>query len=221
MSVKEDDISDDQDESARFARFIERYEEPIKQFGMLRKYPSSERFLLDNPDLVCEFTANFLVVYCIELEMGDKHDLMVHVARQTIILQFILELAKGIGKDPRACIKPFFTRIQNGEAEAMAGLENELEAFVLRIEKRAKEKIEEIYAEQEKEEKQKRLGPGGLDPLEVLESLPTPLKTCFENQDIEMLKSTLSQMPQDEAKYHIDRCVKSGLWVPEKSEKSQ
>lgn len=37
-----------------------------------------------------------------------------------------------------------------------------------------------------------------------------------------MLQETISKMPEDEAKYHIKRCVDSGLWVPDanKAEKS-
>ena len=48
-------------------------------------------------------------------------------------------------------------------------------AFKARIKNRAKEKIAEQIADAEKEEemdRQARLGPGGLDPVEVFESLP-------------------------------------------------
>ena len=40
----------------------------------------------------------------------QKHNLMGQVAHQTIVMQFILELAKTMERDPRACIKPFFAR---------------------------------------------------------------------------------------------------------------
>jgi len=50
--------------------------------------------------------------------------------------------------------------------------EDELSAFKERIRKRAREKLEECIREAEEEERQKRLGPGGLDPVEVFESLP-------------------------------------------------
>ena len=52
------------------------------------------------------------------------------------------------------------------------GLQNsfysELDAFKVRIKKRAQEKIAEAL----EEERQERLGPGGLDPVDVFESLP-------------------------------------------------
>lgn len=34
-------------------------------------------------------------------------------------------------------------------------------------------------------------------------------------QNIEMLQKVISEMPEEEAKYHMKRCVDSGLWVPE------
>ena len=35
---------------------------------------------------------------------------MTHVAHQTIVMQFILELAKTLERDPRACVRAFFSR---------------------------------------------------------------------------------------------------------------
>ena len=39
------------------------------------------------------------------------------------------------------------------------------------------------------------------------------LKECFETKNVAMLQKVLSELPQDQAAYHMDRCVKSGLWV--------
>lgn len=54
---------------------------------------------------------------------------------------------------------------------------DEVEAFKERLRKRARDKREEAISEIEAEEKAKRIesSPGGLDPLEVLESLPEVL----------------------------------------------
>ena len=43
------------------------------------------------------------------------------------------------------------------------------------------------------------------------------LQKCFESRDIALLQETISKMPEDEAKYHLKRCVDSGLWVPDAS----
>ena len=40
------------------------------------------------------------------------------------------------------------------------------------------------------------------------------MKDCFEKQDIAMLQETIRAMPQEEARYHMKRCVDSGLWKP-------
>lgn len=65
-----------------------------------------------------------------------------------------------------------FVRIQVADAEYKHAFDDELRAFKQRITKRAEEKIQEAIKEQEEEERQQRLGPGGLDPVEVFESLP-------------------------------------------------
>ena len=115
-------------------------------------------------------------------------------------------------------------------------------AFKARIKNRAKEKIAEQIADAEKEEemdRQARLGPGGLDPVEVFESLPDvssfytlifahilfqltffwqALKECFESQDIAKLQETIRNMSDEDARYHMKRCVDSGLWQPAKDD---
>ncbi|XP_014816884.1 PREDICTED: non-receptor tyrosine-protein kinase TYK2-like [Calidris pugnax] len=51
--------------------FVERYEKQIKHFGMLRRWDDSQKYLSDNPHLVCEETANYLVIWCIDLEVEE------------------------------------------------------------------------------------------------------------------------------------------------------
>ena len=68
-------------------------------------------------------------------------------------------------------------------------------------------------AKAEEEERQKRLGPGGLDPVEVMESLPDDLKECFESRNVAKLQEVLDKMSKEDATYHMKRCCDSGLWV--------
>lgn len=104
--------------------------------------------------------------------MLQKHELMEHVAHQCICMQYILELSKQLDVDPRACVGSFFSRIQIADVEYKKSFDDELEAFKERIRKRAQEKVAEALKEAEEEERKARLGPGGLDPVEVFESLP-------------------------------------------------
>ncbi|NXV56564.1 CDC37 protein, partial [Molothrus ater] len=194
--------------------FVERYEKQIKHFGMLRRWDDSQKHLSDNPHLVCEETANYLVIWCIDLEVEEKHALMEQVAHQTIVMQFILELAKSLKVDPRACFRQFFTKIKTADQQYLEGFTEELEAFKERVRGRARARLEKALREYEEEERQKRLGPGGLDPVEVYESLPAELQKCFDVKDVQMLQDTISKMDPTEAKYHMQRCIDSGLWVP-------
>lgn len=209
----------EEEKSERMAKFIKEHRESIRKFGMLRKWEDSKKYLQENLHLVCEDTANDLVVWCVNLEIEEKHELMEHVAHQVISLQFMLELSKQLDVDPRSTVNTFFYRMEKAkqaeDQQYVKGFNEELVAFKDRIRKRAKEKVDAAVAEYEEEEKQKRLGPGGLDPVDVFESLPEELQKCFESQDIELLKETMSKLSDEDARYHLDRCIKSGLWVPD------
>ncbi|XP_022913579.1 hsp90 co-chaperone Cdc37 [Onthophagus taurus] len=211
---KDDNLSEEERE-ARMKNFIKNHESELKKFGMLQKYEDSRAYLKAHDYLVCEDTANYLVIWCINLEMEEKHSLMEHVAHQTICMQYILELSKQLDYDPRQCLDAFFTKIQVVEPEYQASFNDELKQFKERIRKRAAEKLEEAIKEAEEEERKQRLGPGGLDPQEVFESLPPELQKCFESQDIGLLQETITKMDEESARYHMKRCVDSGLWLPE------
>merc|ERR1719461_2768501 len=100
---------------------------------------------------------------------------------------------------------PRIITLQIADQDYKDAFYSELEAFKVRIVKRAKEKI----AEAEEEERKERMGPGGLDPADVFESLPEPMQKCFMEQDIEMLQNVIKELPEDEARYHMKRCVDS------------
>ncbi|XP_025206509.1 hsp90 co-chaperone Cdc37 [Melanaphis sacchari] len=205
----------EEEKAKRLETFINENKSKLKVFGMLRKYKDSQEYLQKNPQLVCEDTANYLVIWCIDLQMEGKSDLMEHVAHQTICMQYILELSRQLNIDPRACVPSFFSRIQLAEKQYKDSFDEELNMFKDRIRKRAEEKLRIAQAEIEEEERKARLGPGGLDPVEVFESLPDELKKCFESQDIQLLQDTIKNMNQEDATYYMKRCVDSGLWVPD------
>lgn len=211
---KEENISEEEKERKQ-KKFVDENEKLLKNYGMLRKYDDSKRFLQEHPHLACEETANYLVMWCVKLEVEEKHELMEHVSHQCICMQYILELAKQLETDPRACISSFFTRIQLADQQYKDAFEDELQAFKKRVKERAEVHIQRLMKEIEEEEKQKRIGPGGLDPVEVFESLPESMKKCFEERDIGMLQQVISQLPEEEARQHMKRCVDSGLWIPD------
>lgn len=217
---KVDDSNLSEDEKAkRYEEFINKNESDIKKYAMFRKFSDSKRFLTENLHLVCEDTANYLVIYCLNLEMQQKHNLMKHVAHQTIVMQFILELAKQLDVDPRQCCGQFFDKIQMADQSYKDLFNNELSGFIERISKRGAEKLDKYMKEAEEEarkerEEKKKTDPSYLDPEEVLNSLPEGLRACFENQDMSNLNGELAKLDERWAVYHMNRCVKSGLWVP-------
>ncbi|XP_049576845.1 hsp90 co-chaperone Cdc37 isoform X1 [Syngnathus scovelli] len=216
---------------------VEKYGEEIKHFGMLRRYDDSQKYLSDNPHLVCEETANRLVVICIECAIDEKHALMEQVAHQAIVMHSILDLGRALKADPRGCFRQFFSSMKNADQLNREAFQRELDLLKERVRSCARMRMEDAREELEEEEKQKRLGPGGLDPVEVYESLPKDMQRSFDEKNIEMLHEAMAKLdlevsrwmvddddvmmtwwsPQ-EGKYHLARCIDSGLWVPETKE---
>ncbi|XP_072509048.1 hsp90 co-chaperone Cdc37 [Notamacropus eugenii] len=177
FNIKPDKEEDSEEQKEqKHKTFVEKHEKQIKHFAMLWRWDDSQKYLSENPHLVCEETANYLVIWGIDLEVEEKCALMEQVAHQTIVMQFILELAKSLKVDPRACFRQFFTKIKTADQQYMEGFTDELESFKERVRGHAKVRIEKAMKEYEEEERKKRLGPGGLDPVEVYEALPVELQ---------------------------------------------
>ncbi|XP_041642253.1 hsp90 co-chaperone Cdc37 isoform X2 [Cheilinus undulatus] len=198
--------------------FVEKYVKEIKHFGMLHRWDDSQRYLSDNPHLVCEETANCLVVICIDYEIDEKHALMEQVAHQAIVMQFILDLARALKVDPRGCFRDFFSKIKTADKKYLDMFDHELDLLKERVRSCAQSRMEGAMKELEEEEKQKRMGPGGLDPVEVYESLPKEIQRSFDEKNIQMLQEAIGKLDPVEGKYHLKRCIDSGLWVPESGE---
>jgi cell division cycle protein 37 len=119
---------------------------------------------------------------------------------------------------PGNVINPFFKRLE--EKQHLEGFNIGLETFIQNLIKRAVVKKKEFDQQRAEEEgvdlkdipREERLGPGGLDPVEVFESLPTSMQEAFESRDTDKLKEALMAMPPEEAEMHMKRCVDSGLW---------
>lgn len=217
-SSKESEEMSEEEFLEKQKEYQEKYEKELKEYGMLHKADESKKFLQKHPHLICDKAANFLVIWCVDLEVEEKHSLMERVAHQTIILQFILQLAKSMKADPRDCFIIFFNKFDKLEADYMKNFTEELDSFKGRIKDRANARIEEAMERYEKEEREKMMGPGGLHPADVMETLPEKLRDCFEKQDIPMLQQVISEMDKEEAAYHMKRCVDAGLWVPGKDD---
>jgi len=211
-----------------YHEFTEKYADVVEQFMGMESMDRSKEFLLQNGDILLqENAANYLLLASLEDEMNGYHEKMKLVARQSQIISNIAELAKSLKLHPGNVIHPFFQRMEN--KELIDGFMVGVNDFIKRIEVRAVQKKKEMDEERAKEIKEQgadaegavdmseipreeRLGPGGLDPMEVFESLPESMQEAFEARTKEALEDALRAMKPEEASYHMKRCVDSGLW---------
>lgn len=216
------EVDDDPNFVYTYHEFTEKYADLVEQFMAVHSFEESKEFLLKHGDVVLqEHASNYLLLATLEDEMNGYRDKMKQTAKQSQIVTNIAELAKGWNTHPGNAIVPFFTRMQ--QREFLEGFMQGLEAFQQKIISRAVTKkmemdqqrktgVSEQGVDLNEIPKEERLGPGGLDPLEVVETLPIELQEAFESRDIDQLKQALLNMSQEDAAYHMKRCVDSGLW---------
>lgn len=72
--------------------------------------------------------------------------------------------------------------------------EHELEMLKERVRSSAQTRMGNAVKELEEEEIQKRMGPGGLDPVEVYESLPKVGQTCRHTLERDFWSSNFSSI---------------------------
>eukprot|EP00658_Telonema_sp_P-2_P008120 TRINITY_DN13042_c0_g1_i1.p1 TRINITY_DN13042_c0_g1~~TRINITY_DN13042_c0_g1_i1.p1 ORF type:complete len:368 (+),score=178.97 TRINITY_DN13042_c0_g1_i1:76-1104(+) len=213
----------DKDEEDEYAKFQEKHMDLVQKYAQM-SVEDSEEFILENPNILQHEATGHLLIHMLELEMGGKTGQMKQAARQYLMLQNIVDLSKQVDRDPRSSVRPFFREIQ--QDDKLESLKVETEAFAEKIIQRAivkKQEQEERLAEmaEDGEEEfeelpyEERLGPGGLDPVEVFPTLPQELQDAFQAQDIPALQAAIAKMDLEDAKYHMDRMTGSGLWVPQ------
>jgi len=208
--------------------FTEKYADVVEEFMAIESLDRSKDFLLQKGDILLQENASsYLLLASLEDEMNGFHEKMKLVARQSQIVSNIAELAKSLQRHPGNVIVPFFQRME--DKQLYEGFMEGVNQFIKRIEARAVQKKAEIEEERAREAREKgadagdavdiseipreqRLGPGGLDPLEVFESLPESMQEAFESRMKEKLEEALRSMPVEEAEYHMKRCIDSGLW---------
>lgn len=65
---KEENMTEDEKAELQ-VKFNKENEPLMKKFGMFKRYEDSEQFLKEHPHLVCEETANYLVIWCVNLQV--------------------------------------------------------------------------------------------------------------------------------------------------------
>jgi cell division cycle protein 37 len=213
-----------------YHEFTEKYAGLVEEFMACLTFDQSKDFLLKHGAILLQENAsNYLLLASLEDEMNGFRDKMRQTAKQSQLISNIAELAKSMNTHPGNVILPFFQRLE--QREFLMGFLEGVEAFIKKIISRAVTKKIEMDRERELQAqgnsksaqnehgvdleeipREERLGPGGLDPLEVIETLPVELQEAFESRDVEKLKDALTKMDPKDAEYHMKRCVDSGLW---------
>lgn len=214
------------------ANFTEGYEAFMKENKeILLEYAAideddekSEQFVLKHTQLLSEHATGFYLLHCINLQEEGKTSEMRKTARQYLLLTYVCDLAKSMpGRDARDAIRPLFKKMLTNHQAAMA-FEEHLDKYVAHVKTRAEVRKQEALergdddddeeAEYVTLEKGEHVGPGGLDPAEVFETLPRVLQEAFGERSVEALRGALGELSPEDAQYHMQRCIDSGLWDP-------
>ncbi|CAE7826179.1 cdc37 [Symbiodinium sp. KB8] len=182
--------------------------------------------------LMDDYANSYFMLAALDAEMkGDRKE-MEKLARQGQIISQIHQLAEPMRRPARDLVPRFFEKFRN-DASRMAfqeGVDHFKKHLIQRAIVKKQEEAEEAkkappaeVAEEDMEpvslveamysmEKEERMGPGGLDPVEVFESLPVELQECFKTGDVEKLKEVAQTMEPKDFEHHFQRCIDAGLW---------
>eukprot|EP00440_Ansanella_granifera_P039586 gb/GFBE01042938.1/.p1 GENE.gb/GFBE01042938.1/~~gb/GFBE01042938.1/.p1 ORF type:complete len:328 (+),score=117.83 gb/GFBE01042938.1/:1-984(+) len=198
-------------------------------------WETSEAMLKEYGHILMEdYANNYFMLTALEEEMKGNRKQMQKLCRQGQIISQIHQLAEPMRRPPRDLVPRFFEKFEKDSSQAafQEGVDHFEKQLIQRaiVKKKEEEEArkeapeaEEAAAEEDLQPlplveamysmtKEERMGPGGLDPVEVFESLPEKLQNCFKSGDVEMLKAVAQEMPMEEFEKHFDRCIAAGLW---------
>mmetsp|Transcript_1168 Transcript_1168/g.4060 ORF Transcript_1168/g.4060 Transcript_1168/m.4060 type:complete len:326 (+) Transcript_1168:103-1080(+) len=197
-------------------------------------WEESRNLLINHGDVLMEEYANsYYMLTALEEEMKGHRKKMEKLCKQGQIISQIFQLAEPMKRPPRDLVPRFFERFEGDASKAafqegVDHFKNQLiQRAIVKKQEEAKEEAEAAEEEQQPEEDaqpvslveamytmtpEERKGPGGLDPVEVFESLPETLQQCFKSGDVDMLKQVASSMDPAEFDNHFKRIVDAGLW---------
>lgn len=202
-----------------YVDFVEENEELLEKYISLGEEEDLEvvmNFMKEHGAklLQGEHAESYLLLDCLEKEMNGFHTEMLQSCRQFQFLSQLREWSRASGRPARDSIYPIFSKLIEHEP-TRESFEDTVKQFADRVEKRAVVKKKEMDEEMAAERKSANpIGPGGLDPMEVFETLPKEMQIAFQTKDAQRLQAAVEALSDEDAKYHLQRCEDSGLWVP-------
>merc|ERR1719361_350636 len=206
-------------------QYLKDWKKKMIQYSEMTSDLKADGFLMANPEMVSQLCEGFLITRAVDLAVEDQHDKRIpNIARRCLQVHNINVSATSAKIPGHKSVPLFFKQLKNDEkrAEYYREFEKQLDEINGRIETRRKERLIEAKekADNPPEEEVEAnyepapLGPGGLGPTEVLQSLPEDIQQAFISQDKEALVQAIQAMPEEEASAIIKRCIDSGLWNP-------
>jgi len=160
----EEELSEDE-KLKRSDKFMEDHWRDIRRYGMLHDYRDSEELLKEKPHLACEDTVDYLLAWCIGLEVEGKRALMERVTHQIVSMQSLLQIAAELELNPRSAAINFFQkmgkRAEIGGGFYMDGFQNQIKSCIDGIKDRARARMGKSGEESDEEDTQN--GPPATD----------------------------------------------------------
>jgi len=211
-----------EDVAKGYVEFVEENEELLEKYISLgdEELDAVYEFLKQHGGTLLqgEHAESYLLLDCLEKEMNDHHRDMKKSARQSQLLVQLREFSRAAGRPVRDGVVPVFEKLLDHEP-TRESFDDAVESYIKRIEVRSVDKKKEMDAEMAAQggadDDEDQLGPGGLDPMEVFNTLPEEMQSAFMAKDMQRLQAAIEALPEDEAKIHLRRCEDSGLWVPQ------
>lgn len=197
--------------------YLEEFRTKILHYANLEDKIKANGYLMANPKIVSSLTEGFLITQAVDLAIDDQNDPKVDLYARRCLQVHNIMVSAGVAKIPGDSSVPlFFRQLKHEEKrrEYYEEFERQLEEILERIATRREERIEEARQEELEQHEPAPLGPGGLDPNEVLQELPETIQQAFVSQNKEALIEALNAMDKDEASEIINKCIASGLWNP-------
>jgi len=226
VKVNKTKNSPEEESTEKIEDFFKKYRSKLETYAIIPDDEVADKFLQDHKEIVSHSGEGFLITLAVDKSCeGEPASLNVPlIAKRCLTMHNILASAKEANIKIEKSIRMFFKRKNNNKineiyAEEFDKQHSELLTLIKkRTKERLKEEEEEMkkpieMTEEEALENKAPLGPGGLDPTEVLNSLPQEMQDAFMSKDTEKLKEALAKIPDDEAAKYMSDCVKSGLWV--------
>jgi cell division cycle protein 37 len=199
-------------------------------------WEESRNMLIKEGDILLmhRYADSYFMLEALNEELQGNRERVRKLCHQSQIISNIHRLAQPLRRPPRDLVPAFFEKFESETGRVV--FQQEVDNFVDQIAKRAVQKKAEQAKDVEKQQmvaaaeaqgnlkkerlvdamytmsKEERLGPGGLDPVEVFESLPEALQCAFKAGDIEMLQEVAMGMDEEEFDQHLQKCIDSGLW---------